>query len=69
MAEVLKEIEETGTERAREKARKVLHMLRTVGDGDGDEIDEFYDSAGLTRNRYRAGAARNSDNLVNTTTF
>ncbi|KHN19335.1 U-box domain-containing protein 38 [Glycine soja] len=69
VAEVLKEIEETGTERAREKARKVLHMLRTVGDGDGDEIDEFYDSAGLTRNRYRVGAARNSDNLVNTTTF
>ncbi|KAG5049807.1 hypothetical protein JHK85_010910 [Glycine max] len=69
VVEVLKEIEQTGTERARERARKVLHMMRTVGDGDGDEIDEFYDSAGLTRNRYRVGAARNNNNLVNTTTF
>ncbi|RDX95298.1 U-box domain-containing protein 38, partial [Mucuna pruriens] len=68
VVEVLKEVEETGTERAREKARKVLHMLRTVGDGDGEEDEEFFDSAGLTRNRYRVGAARNH-NLVNTTTL
>ncbi|TKY73465.1 U-box domain-containing protein 38 [Spatholobus suberectus] len=69
VVEVLKEIEETGTERAREKARKVLHMMRTVGDGDGDEGEEFFDSAGLTRNRYRVGAAARNHNLVNTTTF
>ncbi|KOM32225.1 hypothetical protein LR48_Vigan01g178100, partial [Vigna angularis] len=31
VVEVLKEVEKTGTKRAREKARKVLHMLRTVG--------------------------------------
>ncbi|KAL9314158.1 hypothetical protein ACSQ67_019610 [Phaseolus vulgaris] len=68
VVEVLKKVEQTGTERAREKARKVLHMLRTLGDGDDDEGDDFYDSAGLTRNRYRLGAARNH-NIVNTTTF
>ncbi|QCE14204.1 U-box domain-containing protein 38 [Vigna unguiculata] len=68
VVEVLKEVEQTGTERAREKARKVLHMLRTVSDGGDDEGDEFYDSAGLTRNRYRIGAARNH-NILNTTTF
>ncbi|XP_020229937.1 U-box domain-containing protein 38 [Cajanus cajan] len=68
VVEVLKEVEETGTERAREKARKVLYVLRTVVDGDGDEGDEFFESAGLTRNRYRVGPAR-SHNLVNTTTF
>lgn len=69
VVEVLKEIEKTGSERAKEKARKVLHMLKTVGDGDGQQGDEVFDSAGLaTRNRFRVGATRNH-NLVNTTTF
>ncbi|KAL2340862.1 hypothetical protein Fmac_008802 [Flemingia macrophylla] len=63
VVDVLKEVEETGTERAREKAKKVLHALRSAGDGDGGDGDEFFDSAGLTRNRYRVAAARNH-NLV-----
>ncbi|XP_027366590.1 U-box domain-containing protein 38-like [Abrus precatorius] len=69
--EVLKEIEETGTERAKEKARKVLQMMRAVGDADGEEGFEFdgiLDSGGFARNRYRVGGARNN-NLVNSTTF
>ncbi|KAK7350586.1 hypothetical protein VNO77_09379 [Canavalia gladiata] len=69
--EVLKEIEETGTERAREKARKVLHMMRAVGDPQGEEGSEFdsiLESGGFTRNRYRVGGSRNT-NLVNSTAF
>ncbi|KAK7411534.1 hypothetical protein VNO78_02968 [Psophocarpus tetragonolobus] len=68
VVEVLKMVEETGTDRAREKARKVLQMLRSVGN-EGNEADELYESAGLTPNRYRVGAARSNNNLVNTTSF
>ncbi|KAJ1387155.1 Zinc finger, RING/FYVE/PHD-type [Sesbania bispinosa] len=70
--EVLREIEETGTERAREKARRVLQMMRTVGDDedqDGSEFDSLFESGGLARTRYRVAGARSTTNLVNTTTF
>ncbi|KAK7281860.1 hypothetical protein RIF29_10189 [Crotalaria pallida] len=67
--EVLREIEETGTERAREKARRVLQMMRGVGEEeDGLEFDGVLESGGLTRPRYRVGGGRNV-NLVNSTTF
>lgn len=69
--EVLREIEETGTERAREKAKRVLHMMRAAGDGDdqdGYEFDSLFESGGLPRTRYRVAGARNN-NLVNSTTF
>lgn len=69
--EVLREIEETGTERAKEKARRVLQMMKALGDGDdqeGSEFDSLYESAGLTRTRHRVAGARDT-NHVNSTTF
>ncbi|KAK7317208.1 hypothetical protein RJT34_01232 [Clitoria ternatea] len=70
--EVLKEIEERGTERAREKAKKVLQMMRVVGDGDRDnegaEFDSILDSGALSRNRYRVGGGGGGRNN-NSTTF
>ncbi|XP_004501958.1 U-box domain-containing protein 38 [Cicer arietinum] len=64
--EVLRVIEETGTERAREKAKRILQTMRGFGDGDDEEGSEF--DSGLTRTRYRVAGARNT-NLINTTTF
>ncbi|CAL5203354.1 unnamed protein product [Lathyrus oleraceus] len=68
--EVLRVIEETGTERAREKAKRVLQKMRGFEDGDDDdgEFDSLFESGGLSRARYRVAAARNN-NLINSTTF
>lgn len=69
--EVLRVIEETGTDRAREKAKRVLEKMRGFGDGDdedGSEFDSLFESGGLTRTRYRVAGGRNN-NLVNSTTF
>ncbi|XP_061369631.1 U-box domain-containing protein 38-like [Gastrolobium bilobum] len=67
VVEVLKEIEETGTERAKEKAKRVLQMMRTQNQ-EGLDFNEVLESGGLTRTRNRVGGGRNA-NLVNTTTF
>ncbi|XP_057761877.1 U-box domain-containing protein 38-like [Arachis stenosperma] len=69
--EVLKEVAEvTGTERAREKAKRILQMMRAAGDGDddGSEHDGVLESGGLTRMRYRVGGSGGRNN-ANTTTF
>ncbi|CAI8583876.1 unnamed protein product [Vicia faba] len=68
--EVLRVIEETGTERAREKAKRVLQKMRGFEDGDDEdgEFDSLFESGGLSRARYRVAAARNN-NLINSTTF
>ncbi|CAJ2651919.1 U-box domain-containing protein 38-like [Trifolium pratense] len=69
--EVLRVIEETGTERAREKAKRVLQKMRGFEDGDDEDdsgFDSLFESSGLTRTRYRGAGARNN-NLVNSTTF
>ncbi|KAI4336094.1 hypothetical protein L6164_014666 [Bauhinia variegata] len=60
--EVLKEIEERGTERAREKAKRIVQMMRAGEDEDGVNVDGILDSGGLNRNRFRVGVS-------NTTTF
>lgn len=68
--EVLKEIEETGTERAREKAKRVMQMMRAGGeDEEGLEFDGVLESGGLTRSRYRVGGGGRNVNLANLTTF
>ncbi|XP_010533481.1 PREDICTED: U-box domain-containing protein 38 [Tarenaya hassleriana] len=55
--DALKEIEERGTERAREKAKKILQVMKervpTDEDDDGESLD--WDSNGLTRSRLRVG--------------
>ncbi|KAI9086486.1 hypothetical protein K1719_031570 [Acacia pycnantha] len=57
--EVLKEVEERGTERAREKARRIMQKLRAGGedgvDGNGwiFDLDSDSDSGGLNRNWFR----------------
>ncbi|XP_057443000.1 U-box domain-containing protein 38 [Lotus japonicus] len=66
--EVLREIEETGTERAREKARRVLQTMRAGEDQPGSQFDSLFESDGLPRTRHRAAGAWNT-NHVNSTTF
>lgn len=59
--EVLKEVEESGSERAKEKARRILVMLkgrRESEDGLGEEIDWeaiLESGGGLSRTRHRVG--------------
>lgn len=69
--EVLRKVEERGSERAREKARRLLQMMR--GREDGEDEDEEWEGrlesgGGLSLNRYRVGLARNLHG-PNTTTF
>jgi hypothetical protein len=69
--EVLRVIEETGTERAREKAKRVLQKMRGFEDGDDEDdsgFDSLFESSGMARTRHRGAGARNN-NLVNSTTF
>ncbi|CAA7034724.1 unnamed protein product [Microthlaspi erraticum] len=63
--EVLKEVEERGTERAREKARKILQLMRErvpeedEEDGEGSiDWDRVIDSTGSIRSRFRVGRNR-----------
>lgn len=52
--EVLRMVEERGSERAKEKARRILQMMR--GSRDDDDNEEMEDGSGsLTRGMYRAG--------------
>jgi len=60
--EVLKEVEERGTERAREKAKKILQLMRErvpeddEEDGEGSiDWDRVIDSNGSIRSRFRVG--------------
>ncbi|KAF7806119.1 U-box domain-containing protein 38 [Senna tora] len=68
--EVLREVVEKGTERAREKARRILQMMR-AGEGDdenGSRFDGAMEPGGLSRTRFRIGGGRNV-NVANSTTF
>uniref|UniRef100_A0A1J3CGY5 RING-type E3 ubiquitin transferase n=1 Tax=Noccaea caerulescens TaxID=107243 RepID=A0A1J3CGY5_NOCCA len=63
--EVLKEVEERGTERAREKAKKILQLMRErvpeEDEEDGEESidwDRVIDSTGSIRSRFRIGRNR-----------
>lgn len=65
VVEVLKEVEETGTERAREKAKKILQLMRERvpeeddEDGQGSvDWDRVIDSNGSIRSRFRVGRNR-----------
>ncbi|XP_022135520.1 U-box domain-containing protein 38 [Momordica charantia] len=62
--EVLREIVDGGSERAREKAKMILQRMKGRFDGDDEEEDESggdssSDWGGLTRTRYRIGGGRN----------
>lgn len=66
--EVLKEIEERGTERAREKAKRIVQMMRAGGEDDEDGTGSNLESSGLNRTRFRVGNGRNI-NIANSTAF
>ena len=69
--EVLREVEERGSGRAREKAKRMLQMMRAGGEEDdenGGASDEAFDSSGFSRTRFRVGGGRNV-NAANTTSF
>lgn len=69
--EVLREVEGGGSDRAREKARRMLQMMRAEGEEDdenGVASVGALDSGGLSRTRFRVGGGRNV-NAANTTTF
>ncbi|CAM8885694.1 unnamed protein product [Rhodiola kirilowii] len=52
--EVLRMVEERGSDRAKEKARRILQMMRGSGDG-GDDEDKEEGSGALSRGMYRSG--------------
>lgn len=58
--EVLKEVEKTGSERAKEKARRILLLLKVQrqGSGSSEEVDweAILESGGLSRTRHRVGS-------------
>ncbi|KAK6920766.1 U-box domain [Dillenia turbinata] len=73
-AEVLRAVEAAGSERAREKAKRMLQMMRERGgeDGYGEEVDweEVLNSDGLSRARYRLGVGGGKNvNGPNSTDF
>ncbi|XP_050221126.1 U-box domain-containing protein 38-like [Mercurialis annua] len=66
--EVLREIEERGSDRAREKAKKILQMMRGRDEEDEDcDWEGILESGGLSRTRYRVGpgAGKNGPNSSN----
>ncbi|KAJ9163704.1 hypothetical protein P3X46_023343 [Hevea brasiliensis] len=68
--EVLREIEERGNERAREKAKKILQMMRGR-DEDDEEADweDVLESGGLSRSRYQVGGGARNGNCPNSSNF
>lgn len=73
VADALREVEERGSERAREKARRILQMMkkeRDDGDGPAEDSVGVLDSAGLSRTRYRLGGGGNAGLIgANSTEF
>ncbi|KAF8037139.1 hypothetical protein BT93_B0147 [Corymbia citriodora subsp. variegata] len=72
--EVLREVEEKGTDRAREKARRLMEMMRGREQGEEEDPDGLMplESGGLNRARYRHGGfGSDGRNLygANTTEF
>lgn len=72
--EVLREVEEKGTDRAREKARRLMEMMRGREQGEEEDPDGLVplESGGFNRTRYRfGGLGSDGRNLygANTTEF
>ncbi|XP_048136062.1 U-box domain-containing protein 38 [Rhodamnia argentea] len=72
--EVLREVEEKGTDRAREKARRLMEMMRGRELGEEDDPDQLVplESGGFNRTRYRfSGYGSDGRNLygANSTEF
>ena len=72
---MLREVEERGSDRAREKARRMLQMMRGRGDGDEDEdgawrsvVESDPGGSGIGGSRYRVPIGRNLHG-ANSTTF
>ncbi|KAF8399330.1 hypothetical protein HHK36_015195 [Tetracentron sinense] len=59
--EVLREVEEKGSERAREKAKRMLQMMRGRDEYEDDEVDweGVMESGVMSRTRYRLGCGKN----------
>ncbi|KAE8705259.1 U-box domain-containing protein 38 [Hibiscus syriacus] len=66
--EVLREVEESGSEMAKEKARRILQMMRERKEDENEEIDweAALESGGFSRSRYRVGK---DDLCANSTDF
>ncbi|GMH01311.1 hypothetical protein Nepgr_003150 [Nepenthes gracilis] len=68
--EVLKEVEKGGSERAREKARRILLMLRGREDGEEGDRDGILELGGLSRTRHRVGGGVGKNaTIANSTEF
>ncbi|KAL5813951.1 hypothetical protein ACOSQ4_024592 [Xanthoceras sorbifolium] len=68
LGEVLKDVEERGSQRAREKAKRILQMMKgRQNDDDNEEIDweGVLESGGLSRTRYRVGTNLHGSNSTN----
>ncbi|KAJ4959792.1 hypothetical protein NE237_019702 [Protea cynaroides] len=73
-AEVLRDVEVTGSERAREKAKRILQMMRGTGRDEDDEEEEevdwegMLDSGTLSRTRRRFFCGKN-ESVANSSEF
>ncbi|GAB4860687.1 hypothetical protein Ancab_035849 [Ancistrocladus abbreviatus] len=69
--EVLKEVEARGSERAREKAQRILMGMKGRGEGDETYWDGILDTAGLSRTRAggAGGGVKNARGGANSTEF
>ncbi|XP_010272060.1 PREDICTED: U-box domain-containing protein 38 [Nelumbo nucifera] len=67
--QVLREVEERGSERAREKARRMLQMMK--GRDEQEEVDweDVLESGAMSRARYRFGGYGKNESGLNSTTF
>ncbi|KAK4843408.1 hypothetical protein QYF36_007700 [Acer negundo] len=68
LVEVLKDVEVRGSQRAREKAKRILQMMKSRrGEDDDGEIDweGVMESGGLSRTRYRVGTNLLGSNSTN----
>ncbi|KAF8407963.1 hypothetical protein HHK36_007103 [Tetracentron sinense] len=68
--EVLREVEERGSERAREQVKRMLQMMRGREEWEADSVsfDSVMESGVMGRNRYRLGIGKNASG-ANTTEF
>ncbi|XP_044477430.1 U-box domain-containing protein 38-like [Mangifera indica] len=64
-AEVLREVEERGSQRAREKAKRLLQILKGRKEEDDEDWEGVLDSGGMSQTRVRVGLNLHGSNSTN----
>ncbi|XP_031250930.1 U-box domain-containing protein 38-like [Pistacia vera] len=64
-AEVLREVEERGSQRAREKAKRILQMLKGREEEEDVDWEGMLESGGMSQSRFRVGVNLHGSNSTN----